>query len=339
MMIPYQQMFCILDYRIVSHFTEACIGLGVFDQLAAGPLPLSELSQRTGTHPRALHRCLRGLAHFGLFSIAGESTNSTISLTAVSRPLTLESDFSLRPWHEFCQLAQSAKHRQRRSLWEQVLRTGQSIYQIGRDRSFYDYLRDHQPLAAAFDKAMESMSRIEVRDIVQNIDFSASTHLTEIAGGNGTLIARVLQQYDAMQGQLFDVPDVVNRIAPQSRLTTIGADMHASLPNIPGDAIMKRILHSYSDEQASLILNRVGNAMNAGSRLYIFELIEDGNIPNPYVGIKHLQMLLAHGAPGESGGPGERTQTEFVSLLRNANFELVKTQQLPSIDAIVSIRR
>ncbi|AOX03402.1 hypothetical protein BJP34_31710 [Moorena producens PAL-8-15-08-1] len=96
-MIPYQQMFCILDYRIVSYFTETCIGLGVFDHLAARPLPVSELAELTGTHQRALYRCVRGLAHFDLFAIAAEST---VSLTDVSRHLILESEFSLRPWHE-----------------------------------------------------------------------------------------------------------------------------------------------------------------------------------------------------------------------------------------------
>ncbi|MEQ9353815.1 methyltransferase [Coleofasciculus chthonoplastes] len=335
-MIPYQQMFCILDYRIVSHFTEACIGLGVFDYLAADPLPLSELVKRTGTHQRALYRCLRGLAHFGLFVM---ESDFTVSLTDVSRHLTLESEFSLRSWQEFCQLAQSAQHQQRRDLWEQLLRTGKSIYQLGRDRLFYDYLREHQELAAAFDKGMESMSRIEVRDILQGFDFSASEHLTEIAGGNGMLIAGVLRQYQDVQGQLFDFPDVVNRIEPIPRLKTVGVDIHRVLPNIPGDAMIKRILHSYSDEQAHNILNHVSNSMGSGNKLYIFELIEDHLTNNPYIGIKNLQMLLVHGAPGGSGGPGERTLAEFASLLTRAGFELLETQRLPSIDAVVALRR
>jgi len=340
-MIPYQQMFCLLDYRIVSYFTETCIGLGVFDHLAPGPLPLSELAKLTGAHQRALHRCLRGLAHFGLFAMLPEST---VSLTDVSRHLTLESEFSLRPWHDFCQLAQSAKHQQRRSLWEQVLRTGKSIYQLGRDRLFYDHLREHQDLAAAFDKGMESMSRVEVRDILQGFDFSASdfsgtVHLTEIGGGSGALVAGVLRQNKEMQGQLFDFPDVVNRIEPIPRLKTVGADMHVSLPEIPGDGMMKRILHSYSDEGACNILKNVGSAMRSGKKLYIFELIDSEVANNPYIGIKNLQMLLVHGAPGQSGGPGERTQAEFASLLSLADFEIIEIKRLPSIDAVVAVCR
>jgi hypothetical protein len=335
-MIPYQQMFCILDYRIVSYFTETCLELGVFDHLAARSLPLSELAKLTGTHQRALHRCLRGLAHFDLFA---KDEEGRFSLTEVSRHLTLESEWSLRPWHQFCQSAQSAKHEKRRTIWADLLRTGKSIYQLGRGQLFYDYLREHQVLAAAFDKGMASMSQIEVRDILQDFNFSASKHLTEIAGGNGALISGVLEKHENMAGQLFDFPDVVSRIKSMPRLKTLGVNMQSPLPEIPGDAMMKRILHSYSDEQADKILSHVGEAMCFGNKLYIFELIEDNAVKNPYIGIKHLQMLLVHGAPGKSGGPGERTEAEFAALLNSTGFEVFETQRLPSIDAVVAIRK
>nr|VFK47279.1 MAG: O-methyltransferase [Candidatus Kentron sp. SD]VFK49940.1 MAG: O-methyltransferase [Candidatus Kentron sp. SD] len=39
--------------------------------------------------------------------------------------------------------------------------------------------------------------------------------------------------------------------------------------------MMKRILHSYSDEQAREILGNAGRAMGSGTKLYIFELIEN----------------------------------------------------------------
>ncbi|NEQ97906.1 MAG: hypothetical protein F6K30_14500 [Cyanothece sp. SIO2G6] len=340
LIVPYQTMFCILDYRIVSHFTEACISLGVFDHLAMGSLPISELAKRTGTHERSLHRCLRGLSHFELFNIEPNHrcpSLSTISLTDVSQHLVTNSKFSLRAWHTFCQLAQSKAHEQRRNLWAQLLRTGQSIYQLGRGQLFYDYLRERQELAAAFDQAMASMSKVEIHNILQNFDFSRSTHLTEIAGGNGTLITGILQQYPDIRGQLFDFPDVIGRVVSQSRLEAIATNIYTALPNIPGDGILKRILHSYADEQAHTILKNVKNAMHPGNKLYIFELIEDYQVRNPYVGIKNLQMLLVHGAPGASGGPGERTQTEFTTLLDKAGFELVNTQSLQSIDVIVAI--
>lgn len=340
-MTPYQQMFCLLDYRIVSQFTEICIDLEIFDHLATHSLSTSELAQRTGTHERSLYRCLRGLAHFGLFKIEPHPNPSLsiISLTDISQHLVLNSDFSLRPWRKFCQLAQSSKHEQRRTLWTQLLQTGKSIYQLGRDRLFYDYLRDHQELAAAFDQAMEAMSRVEIQEILQDFNFSQSTHLTEIAGGNGALITRILKQYEQIQGQLFDFPDVINRIVLSPRLVAAGVNIHNVLPSIPGDGILKRILHSYSDESAHTILKNIGHAMRSGNKLYIFDLIEDHRVRNPYIGIKHLQMLLVHGAPGESGGPGERTQDEFRSLLNLANFELTEIQQLGTIDAMTAVYR
>jgi len=332
-MISYHQMLCILQSHRVSSFTEACVDLGVFDHLTAGPLPVSKLAKLTGTHQRALHRCLRGLAHFDLFA---KEEESIFSLTDISRQLTSASEFSIKPWYELHR-AMSLPDTKKQESFKQLLRTGQGIIQIEHGCLFYDYLREHQELATVFDKAMESASQMEVQDILQGFDFSASEHLTEIAGGNGALISGVLRKHENMEGQLFDYPDVVNRIKPIPRLNAVGVDMHVSLPEIPGDVMMKRILHSYSDDRASNILKNIGRTMRSGKKLYIFELIDDDTVNNPYIGAKHLQMLYVHGAPGESGGPGERTQAEFASLLNTAGFELVETQQLPSIDAVIAV--
>ena len=335
-MTPYQHMFSLLDYRIVSYFTEACIELGVFDHLVQRPLSIQELAKRTNAHERALSRCLRGLMHFGLFQ---QKQDRTFSLTETSHHITSDSKFSLMPWHTFCQSAQSSQHRKRRELWKQLLCTGKSIYQIGRNQLFYDYLREHQDIASAFDKGMESMSQVEIRDILQGVDFSSCTHITEVAGGNGALISGIMKQYPTIQGHLCDFPDVVKRISSTERLAVSGVNMHQSLPPISGDVIAKRILHSYSDEDASNILRNIQQATQAGSKLYIFELVENSDVFNPYIGIKNLQMLLVHGAPGKSGGPGERTEQEFASLLSASGFELIQINELPSIHAVIAVRK
>ena len=336
-MNAYQTMFSILDYRVVSYFTEICIELGVFEQLTTNPMNIETLADKTQTHPGALRQCLRGLSHFGLFE---QQQPDTFGLTETSRYLTEQSEFSLLPWNSFCQQAQSAKHQKRREMWKALLRSGQSMYQLGRNQLFYDYLRENQTLASAFDKGMSSMSMFEITDILQGFDFSASTALTEVAGGSGRLITGILEQQPQLQGQLFDFPDVVERSQPHPRLNSKGINMHEALPEIPGDAIMKRILHSYSDSNAINILKNVAKAMTQSkAKLHIFELIEDQHQQNPYVGIKSLQMLLVHGAAMNSAGPGERTLSEFIHLLDKAGFELHQTTQLNAIDAITAIKR
>lgn len=335
MLNPYHEMLCILQYHRLSAFTEACIDLEIFDSLAEGGLQVDELSRRTGTDRRALRRCLRALAHFGLFAHSGDDG---FELTAVSRPLIADTAFSIQPWHKLHRLLKPEAPDANQHLIE-MLRTGKSLFQIKYGCLFYEYLNDNQDIAQVFDKAMESASQMEVADILAAFDFSSSTHLTEIAGGNGALISGVLETNQHMTGQLFDRPHVVERFTPMQRLTVSGVDMHAALPDIPGDAMMKRIMHSYSDEVMSNILSNIGRHMHTGKKLYVFELIDDPQIANPYIGTKHLQMLNVHGAPGESGGPGERTRAEFESLLNSAGFDLIETHHLNSIDAVVAQRR
>mmetsp|Transcript_10535 Transcript_10535/g.24451 ORF Transcript_10535/g.24451 Transcript_10535/m.24451 type:complete len:335 (-) Transcript_10535:1587-2591(-) len=334
-MAPYQHMFCILDYRIVSYFTQVCIDIGVFDYLSERSYTISELAEQTKTHQGALYRCLRGLVHFELFQ---ETKEATFSLTRASHYLTRKSKLSLRPWYTFCQIAQSTKHQKRRTMWEEMLRSGKSIYQLRHDQLFYDYLREHQDVAVAFDLGMESMSQVEICDIVAHIDFSSSKHITEIAGGNGALIKQVLKRYKTIQGQLCDFEDVVKRVSIDKQLTISAVNMHEALPEIPGDVMMKRVLHSYSDTAAQNILSNTFKAMQTGGLLYVFELV-DGQEINPYVGIKNLQMLLAHGASGSNAGPGERTRNEFEVLLNSAGFELEQVKKLPTIDTIVARRK
>nr|VFK41409.1 MAG: O-methyltransferase [Candidatus Kentron sp. SD]VFK47208.1 MAG: O-methyltransferase [Candidatus Kentron sp. SD] len=82
-----------------------------------------------------------------------------------------------------------------------ILALGKSMYQLGRERLFYDYLRVRENLAA-FDRGMESMSQVEVEDVLRDFDFSGAEHLTEIAGGNGALISGALRKHENMAGQL-----------------------------------------------------------------------------------------------------------------------------------------
>jgi len=334
-MIPYHEILCILQSHRLASFVEACIDLGVFDRLAGGPLTLDELSRDTETHRRALHRCARAFAHFGLLDL---DANDVVSLTEVSRPLTAESEFSIRPWHKLHRLLKPEAPGAGEDI-KDMLRTGKSLFQIKHGCIFYEYLKKNPDISTIFHQAMESASQIEVRDILAGFDFSASNHITEIAGGTGALISGVLRQHVTLEGQLFDQPDVVAALPPTPRLTVAGVDMHVSLPDIPGDAMMKRIMHSYSDDKASTILGNIGRGMSSGRKLYIFELVDDSAAPNPYIGMKHLQMLNVHGAPGKSGGPGERTRAEFQSVLDAAGFELVETQHLGAIDAVIAVRR
>jgi len=333
-MKPYHEILCILQSSRLESYIEACIDLGVFDHLSAGPLSVETLASRTATHRRALHRCLRGLAHSGLFTWLDEQV---VALTDVSRPLVADAEISLRPWHKLHRMhkpeaSESIEH------VKQVLRTGQSLYQIKHGCLYYEYLTNRQEIAAIFDDAMASVSHGEIRDILEGFDFSATEHLTEIAGGIGALIAGVLRKHTAMRGLLLDRPDVIERSLSMPRLTAMGVDMHVSLPEIPGDAMMKRILHSYSDDKARNILSNIGCRMAPGKTLTMFDLIDDHHQRNPYIGAKHLQMLSIHGAPGDSGGPGERTVSEFESVLATAGFKLIKTENLGAIDAIVAIK-
>ena len=45
-------------------------------------------------------------------------------------------------------------------------------------------------------------------------DLSGVETLADVGGGNGLNLARVLGRYPAMRGLLFDLPHVIERLAP-----------------------------------------------------------------------------------------------------------------------------
>src|SRR5215207_2339414 len=67
--------------------------LGVADLLAAGPRPVSELAEATGTHERSLYRVLRSLAGAGVFRETGARV---FGLTPLAEPLRSDAPASMR---------------------------------------------------------------------------------------------------------------------------------------------------------------------------------------------------------------------------------------------------
>src|SRR6478672_10358801 len=75
--------------------------------------------------------------------------------------------------------------------------------------------------AETFQRAMSGGSAIAAQSIVGSYDFPGIERLADLGGGHGLLLASVLQKYPAMQGVLFDLPEVVAGV-PGDRLDSCG---------------------------------------------------------------------------------------------------------------------
>ena len=143
----------------------------------------------------------------------------------------------------------------------------------------------------------------------------------DVGGGQGLLLATILQANPAMHGIVLERPWVVDgtrgllqTLGINNRATVEAGDFFAAVPR--GDAyVLKSIVHDFDDETAATILRTCRRANPAARVLLVQEVIPPGNTPS--VGkLLDLQMLLIGGR--------ERTEAEYRSLYAAAGYELTR---------------
>ena len=290
--------------------------LGIADLLYEGAKSSEELAQAVGAHPRTLYRVLRALASLGIFA---EEQDQRFCLTPMADLLRTESPASLRPFallsgEEWIWRAEGAL------LYS--VRTGQAAFNQVHGMGTFDYYHQHAEAAACFNAAMTSLSGHEVAAILAAYDFAGMATMIDVGGGQGALLAAILQTYPHARGILFDLPAVVESAQSllaaagiTERCTRVAGDFFQTLPG-GGDAyIFKRVIHDWDDPQAQAILTQCRRAMAAHSRLLVMErVLPPGNTPS--LGkLADITMLVHYGAL-------ERTEAEYRVLLEAAGFTL-----------------
>jgi len=292
--------------------------LGIADLLQEGPQACTRLAEATQTHAGALYRVLRALASVGVFI---EDEDGRFSLTPLAEPLCTDAPGSLRA---FAIMLGAPEHWR---AWEGILhsvRTGQPAFDQVFDMPLFQYFATHPEAARIFDEAMTSRGGQDNAAIVAAYDFAAAHTVVDVGGGQGTLLASILQAYPTVRGVLFDLPHVI--AAARTRLESAGqavqwegvaGDFFAAVPAGGDLYLLKRVIHDWGDEHAQRILTHCRTAMiGTGSLLLIEMLIPPGNAA-AYSKFGDLLMLVWN-----ASGARERTEHEYQGLLASAGFRL-----------------
>jgi orsellinic acid C2-O-methyltransferase len=140
-------------------------------------------------------------------------------------------------------------------------------------------------------------------------------------GGQGTLLAAVLQRHRHLRGILFDVADVTHRAGRvlreagvAERCEIIAGDFFVGVPEGADGYLLANVLHDWDDRLAAQILRVCRRTMRPGARVLIIERLIAANPPDSVpVLLSDLNMLLL------SGGQ-ERTNAEYGALLAAAGL-------------------
>jgi hypothetical protein len=329
-----QQLMMLTMGRVIAPVIWALAELRVGDHLADGPLPIGELADRTGTHEATLLRVLRCASAFGVVT---EQADRTFVGTAMSELLRADSDESVRDlvlmngtelfWRPY----EGIVH---------TLRTGKPALEEIFGVSLFDYLESRPDLAEIFHRAMTAASKRGSDLIAAQIDLAPSARVADIGGGQGFLLAEVLQRHPEARGVLFDRPAAVEggrallgASAVAGRVEYATGDFFAGgLPEDCDAYLLKHVLHDWPDEEAVRILRNVRAA--AGDRddvrLYVVEFTIGEPNTMDFVKLLDMDMMI-------SAGGRERTVEEYARLADQAGFDLAGSRPAAGM-AVIEFR-
>lgn len=294
------------------------------DHLVDRPKSVEELARLTGTHAPTLHRLLRALASLGVFA---EDAPGCFRNTPMSEILRSDLPGSMRAVADF--FGSDWGWRATGGLLESV-KTGKTAFDSIFGEPCFDYLAKHPDESEIFNEAMTGFSTRIAGVVVEAYDFSRFGTIIDVGGGHGALLTKILKACPESRGIVFDLPHVVagathaiQAAGLSERCWIEGGSFFEAVPENGDVYVMKHIIHDWPDDKATTILRNCHRRMGPKGTLVLVEgVISPGNAEDMGK-LMDLEMLaLASGK--------ERTEAEFVDLLRGAGFRLTRVVRTPS---------
>jgi ubiquinone/menaquinone biosynthesis C-methylase UbiE len=313
--------------RVVCTLAE----LGVADHVQAGtPRPVNELARLTGADEDSLYRVMRFAASYGVFRETGQRAFDHSRLSAVLRT---DADGSFRPaarmMHHIFPAWSGLHH---------AVRTGGLSFQQAFGKPLFDYLGEHQELAPIFDAGMTAFHGHETAAMLDAYDFGDIQTLADVGGGNGSMIAAVLQRYPRLKGILYDLGHVIGRAKQtiakhglESRCSIVEGNFFESAPPGADAYLMRHVLHDWTDAQCMQILRNCRKVVPPHGRMLIVEVALAA--PNEASLGKDMDMIMLAFPGGK-----ERSEEEYRALFEPSGFRLSKVTPTKSGVCVVEGR-
>ncbi|MFE5405363.1 methyltransferase [Streptomyces sp. NPDC056580] len=296
---------------------RAAARLGVADALDDTPMTAEELAAAVKTEPKPLRRLLRALSCYGVFD---ERPDGAFAHTDMSRLLREDDPNSLRAIALWCTEPWTW------DAWprlDEAVRTGDNVVEGLYGKEFFTYLNEDAPESAdVFNRAMTRSSEQSAREVAALLDLSGAKSVADVGGGQGHVVACLLDKYPAMRGTLLDLPRVVENALPRLRE---GGDLADRARIVPGDVrdaipvqadvyVIKNILE-WDDESTARTLRNVVEAGGPGTRVVVIENLVDDTPSMRFSTAMDLLLLL-------NVGGAKHTTDSMVSRLTSAGLKV-----------------
>jgi hypothetical protein len=145
----------------------------------------------------------------------------------------------------------------------------------GSEPTLYQRLGRDPGLERVFHRSMAAFSMRSMDALVSNEVFASVSHLLDVAGGDGTTAAQLIERYPGLRVTIFDLPSVSElageALRHSGKVSIYPGDFFTD--DFPGgmDAILfSHCLEVFSSDQISGLLSRAADALPAGGKLLIY---------------------------------------------------------------------
>ncbi|MGP3984931.1 methyltransferase [Streptomyces sp. KR80] len=296
---------------------RAAARLGVADALGDEPVDAQELAAAVNAEPQPLRRLLRALSCHGIFA---ETEDGRFAHTDMSRLLRDDAPHSLRYISLWCTEPWTW------DAWprlDEAVRSGGSVFHDLYGKGFFDYLhQDAEESALVFDRAMTASSRQSAQDIAELLDLTGVSAVADIGGGQGHVLASLLEKHPEVEGALLDLPSVVANADPRLR---DGGPLAGRVRMVPGDCrrdipvqadlyIIKNILE-WDDDSTRRTLRNVVAAARPGARVVVIENLVDDSPSMKFTTAMDLLLLL-------NVGGAKHSKESLISRMTEAGLRI-----------------
>jgi hypothetical protein len=299
--------------RWVGEPIHVAARLGIADLLAGGPKAVEQIAKETGTHPSYLYRIMRALAAVGIFTEREDRAFALTPLAECLRSGAMRSIalFLLSEWHN--------------QAWDRLadcVRTGRIPFEEAHGKTCFEWLEEHPDAARVYHEANAVKAAGSHSAILEVYDFTGIDTLTDVGGGYGALLLRIIEANPHMKGVLADRPPALRAASRairakglEDRCSVVECDFFERVPTGSDACLLSHVLHDWDDERCRIILDNCRKALEPSGKLLVLEMVVPPGNAFSVAKLLDIEVLVM-------GGGRERTQAEFRSLLGASGFRL-----------------
>jgi O-methyltransferase domain/Dimerisation domain len=308
----------------------SAVELGLFTELAQGPLDIKTLKERFKLHSRSATDFLDSLVSLGMLQ-----RNGTVYSNTPETDLFLD---RAKPTY-IGGVLEMCNHRLY-PFWgslTEALRTGEPQNEAKTGGDLFGSLYNDPARLRLFLSAMTGLSLGIGKAIAQKFPWKDYRNFIDVGGAQGGVPVQIALAHNHITGGNYDLP-VVGPVF-EEYVATFGLSQR--LKFYPGDffndpipsadvIIMGHILHDWDMETKRMLIEKAYKALPNGGAFIVFEaIIDDERRKNTFGLLMSLNMLI------ETRGGFDYTGSDCCSWMKEAGFRQTRVEYLVGPDSMV----